>query len=282
MKLFRYKRSGATSPGIMIEGRHFDVSDSGFDYDPDFFSAGGSALLKEWFQKNRSSCREITGSIHFDSCITRPGKIVCIGLNFRDHALETGAKIPAEPVIFMKAPSALCGVSDDLVLPRNSEKTDWEVEFSFVIGTKGAYVAADSALDHVAGFALFNDYSERHFQKERGGQWTKGKSCDTFAPIGPYLVTAEELRYPRPLSMWLKVNGETMQSSSTAEMIFDVPYLISYITQFMSLLPGDIVTTGTPAGVGLARDRFLRDGDKVEYGIEGLGEASQVVRSTER
>jgi len=204
---------------------------------------------------------------------------VCIGLNYRDHAAETGAQIPKEPVIFFKSTTALVGPNDRLVIPKNATQVDWEVELAVVIGKQALYVPKDKAIDYVAGYVLHNDYSERAFQKDRGGQWVKGKSCDTFAPLGPFLATRDEIPDPRNLKMWLKVNGTTRQNSSTAEMIFDVPTLVSYLTEFMTLLPGDVISTGTPAGVGLGMKppQYLKAGDVVELGVEGLGESRQQV-----
>jgi 2-keto-4-pentenoate hydratase/2-oxohepta-3-ene-1,7-dioic acid hydratase in catechol pathway len=204
---------------------------------------------------------------------------VCIGLNYRDHAAETGAQIPKEPVIFFKSTTALVGPNDRLVIPKNATQVDWEVELAMVIGKQALYVPKDKAIDYVAGYVLHNDYSERAFQKDRGGQWVKGKSCDTFAPLGPFLATRDEIPDPGNLKMWLKVNGTTRQNSSTAEMIFDVPTLVSYLTEFMTLLPGDVISTGTPAGVGLGMKppQYLKAGDVVELGVEGLGESRQQV-----
>jgi 2-keto-4-pentenoate hydratase/2-oxohepta-3-ene-1,7-dioic acid hydratase in catechol pathway len=212
-------------------------------------------------------------------CVCRPSKIVCIGLNYADHARETGAAIPTEPVIFFKASTALCGPDDDLVLPRGSEKTDWEVELAVVIGRRARYVPVEDAARHVAGYALHNDYSERQDQLERGGNWSKGKSHDTFAPLGPYLATPDEVPDPHALGLWLSVNGTKRQDSSTREMVFQVPALVSYLSRFMTLLPGDVISTGTPPGVGLGLKPpvYLRDGDVVELGIEGLGRQRQRV-----
>jgi len=211
---------------------------------------------------------------------------VCIGLNYRDHARETKAKIPEEPIIFFKATTAWSGPDDDLVLPRGSVKTDWEVELAVVIGRAARYVAKETALEHVAGFVLHNDYSEREHQLERGGQWSKGKSADTFAPLGPFLATRDEIADPHRLDIWLRVDGELRQKSSTVNMIFDVPALVSYVSQFMTLLPGDVISTGTPPGVGLGMKPspvYLQAGDVVELGIEGLGESRQrVVEFNER
>ena len=209
--------------------------------------------------------------------IARPSKLVCIGLNYRDHARESGAALPPEPIVFLKATSAIAGPGDDLTLPVGGVKTDWEVELALVIGARAKYVAADAALEHVAGFVLHNDYSERGFQLERHGQWTKGKSADGFAPLGPELVTRDELPGFQAARLWLKVNGQLEQDGNTSDMIFDVPTLVSYVSQFMTLLPGDVISTGTPAGVGLGRKPplYLRAGDVVEYGIDGLGQTRQ-------
>jgi len=209
------------------------------------------------------------------------GKFICIGLNYSDHAAETGAKVPSEPIVFMKATSAIVGPNDDVYIPRGSEKTDWEVELGVVIGRKAKYVTEAEALDYVAGYCVINDVSERAFQAERQGQWTKGKSCDTFGPTGPWLVTKDEVPDPQNLPMWLTLNGETMQNGSTRTMVYGVAFLVSYLSQFMSLLPGDIISTGTPPGVGLGMKppRFLKAGEVVELGIEGLGKQRQVMRA---
>jgi len=213
--------------------------------------------------------------------LSRPSKIVCVGLNYRDHARESGMAVPDEPVLFFKATSAITGPNDDVIIPKNGTKVDWEVELAVVIGRRAAYVERDKAGEHIAGYLLHNDYSERSFQLERGGQWVKGKSCDSFAPLGPFLATPDEIPDVHDLPMWLKVNGEMKQCSSTRELIFDVPTLVSYISQFMTLLPGDIISTGTPAGVGLGQSppRYLADGDAVELGIDGLGSARQRLRA---
>jgi 2-keto-4-pentenoate hydratase/2-oxohepta-3-ene-1,7-dioic acid hydratase in catechol pathway len=215
--------------------------------------------------------------------VPRPGKIVCIGLNYRDHARESGAALPGEPIVFLKASSALAGPEDDLRLPVGGDKTDWEVELALVIGARAKYVSVEHAMKHVAGFVLHNDYSERGFQLERHGQWTKGKSADGFAPLGPFLATPDELPGFASVRLWLKVNGESKQEGNTADMIFDVPTLVSYVSQFMTLLPGDVISTGTPAGVGLGHKPplYLRAGDVVEYGIEGLGQARQRILAAE-
>jgi 2,4-didehydro-3-deoxy-L-rhamnonate hydrolase len=279
LKLFRHGADGFEKTGVVTpDGRHLDVSQFGEDYDEDFFGRDRLARLSAWLGANVARCPLVDSSVRLGPPIARPSKIVCIGLNYRAHAVETGAAIPAEPVVFMKATSALCGPNDNLVLPRDSRKTDWEVELAVVIGRRAKYVSEADAMNYVAGFAVHNDYSEREFQLERGGQWDKGKGADTFAPLGPYLVSADEVDASR-LELWLTVNGEQKQRASTADMIFPVPHLISYVSRFMTLLPGDVISTGTPSGVGLSHDppSYLKAGDVVECGIEGLGRASQRV-----
>lgn len=281
MKLFRFGNPGEEKPGVLIENKRFDVSAFGRDYDELFFSEGGPAQLQHFIRINPGQLVALPDNVRLGPPVSRPSKLICVGLNYRDHALETGAPIPQEPILFFKSQTAICGPNDDLMLPPNSSKTDWEVELAVVIGKKASFVKEEEALDHVAGYVLHNDYSERAFQLERGGQWVKGKSCDTFAPLGPYLVTPEELGDVNNLKMWLKVNGKTMQDSNTGQMIFKVPYLIHYVSRFMTLLPGDIITTGTPRGVGLGFNPpvYLKAGDVVELGIEGLGSSRQKVRS---
>ena len=278
-RLFRHGPSGAEMPGaVLADGRHLDVSDFGHDYGESFFEHDGPARLARWLGDHAAGCPAVPEGARFGPPIVRPSKLVCIGLNYRAHAHETGAAIPSEPVVFMKATTALCGPNDDLVLPRGSRKTDWEVELAVVIGRKAKYVSAAQALSHVAGFALHNDYSEREFQLERGGQWDKGKSADSFAPLGPYLVSPRHIDGSR-LGLWLDVNGEPQQRGNTADMIFGVPELVSYVSQFMTLLPGDVISTGTPSGVGLSLNppRYLREGDVVRLGIDGLGTSTQRV-----
>jgi 2-keto-4-pentenoate hydratase/2-oxohepta-3-ene-1,7-dioic acid hydratase in catechol pathway len=281
MKLIRFGDPGGEKPGVLLnDGTRIDVSGFGSDYNEEFFSVGGLGRLRDWLVRNSVSAPRVPTSVRLGPPICRPSKIVCIGLNFRDHAAETGATIPKEPVIFFKSTTALVGPNDDLVIPKNATKVDWEVEFAIVIGRRALYVPKESALDHVAGYCLHNDYSERTFQMERGGQWVKGKSCDTFAPLGPLVATKDELPDPGNLKIWLKVNGEIRQDSSTANMIFDAPTLVSYVSEFMTLLPGDVISTGTPAGVGLGKKppQYLRAGDLVDLGIDGLGESRQHVR----
>ncbi|TZF82641.1 fumarylacetoacetate hydrolase family protein [Pedobacter sp. BS3] len=241
------------------------------------FAGNGLANLAGFVSDNLSSLPEVGEDVRFGPPVYRPGKIICIGLNFRDHAIETGAPIPQEPIIFFKATSAICGPNDDVIIPKNSVKTDWEVELAVVIGKKASYIEESQASEYIAGYMLHNDYSEREFQIERGGQWVKGKSCDTFAPLGPYLVTPDEAGDVNNLNMWLKVNGQMMQDSSTGQMIFKVPFLVHYLSQFMTLHPGDIISTGTPHGVGLGFKPpvYLKAGDVVELGIEGLGSSTQ-------
>jgi 2,4-didehydro-3-deoxy-L-rhamnonate hydrolase len=282
MKLIRFGENGREKPGVILgDGHRIDVSGFGQDFDEAFFASDGIERLRQWLERETAHCPAIPERARLGSPIARPSKIVCIGLNFRDHAEETGAAIPSEPVIFLKATSALAGPNDDVLIPRNSVKTDWEVELAIVIGARASYVSEPRAMEHVAGYVLHNDYSERTFQLERGGQWVKGKSCDTFAPIGPFLATRDEVPDPHALRMWLKVNGVTQQDSSSANMIFKVPTLVSYVSQFMSLLPGDVISTGTPAGVGLGHKPpiYLKDGDDVELGIDGLGSSRQRVRA---
>jgi 2,4-diketo-3-deoxy-L-fuconate hydrolase len=278
MKLFRFGSVGLEKPGLIVDGvGRVDVSAFGEDYGEAFFGSDGPKRLGRFYAEHPELCMHVAADVRIGPALARPSKLVCVGLNYRDHALETGAAIPTEPVLFMKATSAICGPYDDLLIPRDSLKTDWEVELGVVIGRKAQYVAESAALEHVAGYVLLNDYSERAFQKERGGQFTKGKSADTFAPIGPFVVTADELD-ASDLRLWLNVNGQRCQDSRTSALIFGVPKLIAYISSFMTLLPGDVISTGTPSGVGAGRKppSYLAPGDLVEFGIDGLGEARQV------
>jgi len=280
LKLIRFGEAGKERPGVLLDnGSRLDVSDFVSDYDEAFFARGGMDDLRGWLKTHFSSASRVPSTIRLGPPICRPSKIVCIGLNYRDHAAETGAGIPKEPVIFFKATTSLVGPNDALVIPRNATKVDWEVELALVVGKTALYVPTNEALDYVAGYILHNDYSERSFQLERGGQWVKGKSADTFAPLGPFLASPDELPDPSNLKMWLKVNAEIRQNSSTANMIFDPATLLSYVSQFMTLLPGDVISTGTPAGVGLGMKppQYLKAGDVVELGIEGLGESRQRV-----
>jgi 2-keto-4-pentenoate hydratase/2-oxohepta-3-ene-1,7-dioic acid hydratase in catechol pathway len=279
MKLIRHGDEGRERPGVQLDdGTRIDVSAFGHDYDENFFSLGGIARLQDWIEREGGRAPRVSSDIRLGPPICRPSKIVCVGLNFRDHATESGHPIPEEPVLFFKATSAMVGPNDVVQIPRNACKLDWEVELGVVIGTRASYVSQADAAYHVAGYVLHNDYSERAFQLERGGQWVKGKSADTFAPIGPYLVTRDEVPDASQLRMWLAVNGMMRQESTTANMIFDVPTLVSYISQFMTLLPGDIISTGTPAGVALGMRPspvYLKAGDVVSLGIERVGESSQ-------
>jgi 2-keto-4-pentenoate hydratase/2-oxohepta-3-ene-1,7-dioic acid hydratase in catechol pathway len=281
MKLVRFGAKGAEKPGLLLpDGAMIDASSFAADWNEAFFESDGLKRLEAWASANGAGAPRVAAGTRLGPAVARPSKIVCIGLNFRDHAAETGAAIPAEPVIFFKSTTALVGPNDPLVTPRSATKVDWEVELAVVIGKTARYVAEGEALDHVAGYALHNDYSERSFRLERGGQWVKGKSADTFAPLGPFLATRDEIPDAQALPMWLKVNGEFRQRSSTGNMIFAVPKLVSYLSQFMTLLPGDVISTGTPAGVGLGMKPepvYLKPGDVVELGIEGLGESRQEV-----
>jgi 2-keto-4-pentenoate hydratase/2-oxohepta-3-ene-1,7-dioic acid hydratase in catechol pathway len=281
MKLIRFGEPGHEKPGLQLEdGARIDATGFGSDWDEGFLGGGGLGRLATWLEQNRTRAPRVDAAVRLGPPIRRPSKIICIGLNYRDHAEETGAALPAEPVIFFKATTALVGPDDDLVIPRGATKVDWEVELAVVIGREARYVAKDQAAGYVAGYALHNDYSERAFQLEHGGQWVKGKSADSFAPLGPFLATADELPDPHGLAMWLSVNGVTRQQSSTAQMVFDVPTLVSYLSGFMTLLPGDVISTGTPAGVGLGvkpEPVYLKPGDVVELGIDGLGRSRQKV-----
>ena len=281
MKLIRFGEPGKEKPGALLnDGSRVDASGLGSDYNEAFFGDSGLQKLNSWLQKNAASLPRVAASVRLGPPVCRPSKIVCIGLNYRDHAAETKAETPKEPVIFFKATTSLVGPNDALVRPLNSTKVDWEVELAVVIGKKASYLSNKNALDHVAGYALHNDYSERSFQLEHGGQWVKGKSADTFAPLGPFLATPDEIPNVGNLKMWLKVNGNLRQNSSTSNMIFDIATLVSYVSQFMTLLPGDVISTGTPAGVGLGMNpqTYLNAGDVVELGIESLGESRQVVQ----
>ena len=281
MKLIRHGESDREKPGIVLENRYYDATGFGEDYNEDFFDTGGLARLKAFVDGNRASLKPLPDGVRLGSPVARPSKIVCIGLNYVDHARETGATPPPEPVIFMKSTTALCGPNDPIVIPRNSVKTDWEVELAVVIGKRASYVTEAEAPDFVAGYCLHNDVSEREFQLERSGTWDKGKGCDTFAPMGPWLATPDEIGNIHNLRLWLTVNGSKMQDGTTANLIFNIPYLIAYTSQFMTLLPGDVISTGTPAGVGLGMkpNVYLKPGDVVELGIDRLGTARQNVKA---
>jgi len=276
MKLIRFGEAGKEKPGVIINDVWFDVSEYIQDYDEKFFDTDGLSLLKKIIREK--TLKEISRDIRLGPPIARPSKIICIGLNYSDHATESKMQLPPEPVIFFKATTAIVGPNDDLTIPKNSKKTDWEVELAFVIGKKASYVDEAVALNYVAGYLLHNDYSEREFQLERAGQWVKGKSCDTFAPLGPFLATPDEIPDVNDLRLWLTVNGTMMQDGNTKNLVFKIPHLISYLSQFMTLLPGDIISTGTPAGVGLGQKPepvYIKPGDVMELGIHGLGSSRQ-------
>src|SRR5881398_1515054 len=278
MKLIHFGEPNRERPGLLLpDGRRIDASGCGSDYDEAFFGSGGLERLAHWLEREGAAAPVVPDGVRLGPPLCRPSKLVCVGLNYRDHARESGMAIPDEPVLFCKATSAITGPNDDVLIPRNGTKLDWEVELAVVIGRRAAYVERDEALRYVAGFVLHNDYSERAFQLERGGQWVKGKSCDTFAPLGPLLATTDEIEDIDNLRVWLKLNGKTVQDGTTANLIFKIPFLVSYLSQFMTLLPGDIISTGTPAGVGLGMNPqvYLRPGDVVELGIDGLGTARQ-------
>jgi 2-keto-4-pentenoate hydratase/2-oxohepta-3-ene-1,7-dioic acid hydratase in catechol pathway len=279
MKLLRYGEAGAEKPGLLdTDGTIRDLSGHVADIGAKVLEPASLAALAKLDPK---SLPAVSGNPRIGPCVANVGKFICIGLNYSDHAAETGSAVPPEPIVFMKANSAIVGPDDDVLIPRGSEKTDWEVELAVVIGKTAKYVSEAEALDHVAGYCVAHDVSERAFQIERKGQWTKGKSCDTFGPIGPWLVTKDEVPNPQDLGMWLKVNGETMQDGSTKTMVYGVSYLVSYLSQFMSLHPGDIIATGTPPGVGMGKKppRYLKPGDVVELGVAGLGAQRQQVRA---
>lgn len=280
MKLIRFGEAGKEKPGVIINENYFDVSTFVSDYNEDFFAGDGIKQLEEYI--NSTELVKIDKTVRLGPSLARPSKIICIGLNYKDHAAETNAPIPTEPIVFFKATSAIVGPNDDLEIPKNSKKTDWEVELAIVIGKKAKYVSEEDASQHIAGYVLHNDYSEREFQLERNGQWVKGKSADTFAPIGPFIATPDEIEDVHNLRLWLSVNGKMLQNGNTSNLIFNVPYIVSYLSQFMTLLPGDVITTGTPAGVGLGQKPepwYLKPGDVVELGIDGLGTSKQLVKA---
>jgi 2-keto-4-pentenoate hydratase/2-oxohepta-3-ene-1,7-dioic acid hydratase in catechol pathway len=277
MKLLRYGPAGAERPAMLhVDGTIRDLSDVVEDIGGAVLSDAGLAKLRG---VDAGSLPIMAEGGRYGACVAGTGKFICIGLNYADHAAESGMAVPPEPVIFMKATSAICGPNDPVIIPRGSEKTDWEVELGVVIGTKAKYVSDAEAMAHVAGYCVINDVSERAFQTERAGQWTKGKSCDNFGQIGPYLVTRDEVADPQNLSMWLTVNGKTMQNGSTKTMVYGVAHVVSYLSQFMTLHPGDVISTGTPPGVGMGMKppTYLRAGDVIELGIEGLGQQRQDV-----
>jgi len=280
MKLIRFGESGKEKPGVCIDGLNYDVSGFIKDYDEIFFANGGLPHLAWMIEQHKGMLPKVSDTARLGSPVARPSKIICIGLNYADHAKETGAAPPPEPVIFMKATTAICGPFDDVIIPKHSVKTDWEVELAIVIGKKASYVNEADAMDHIAGYCLHNDISEREFQLERGGTWDKGKGCDTFAPLGPWLVTTDEISDANNLKLWLKLNDKIMQNGTTATLIFNIPFLVSYVSRFMTLLPGDIISTGTPPGVGLGQKPepfYLKPGDVMELGVDGLGTSKQKV-----
>ena len=282
MKLIRFGPKGKELPGIKIDdSTSIDVSAFINDYNESFFENNDLEKLKKWLSINIDSCPKISNKTRLGPPLVRPSKIICVGLNYSKHANESGMAVPKEPVLFFKSTTSIIGPNDDVIIPKNSDKTDWEVELALVIGKKASYIDAGQVKDHIFGYVLHNDISERSFQLEREGQWVKGKSCDTFAPLGPYLVTKDEIKNANNLNLWLKLNGEIMQKSNTSDFIFKINEVVSYISQFMTLLPGDIISTGTPSGVGLGFDppKFLKNNDIMELSVEGLGVSKQKVKS---
>ncbi|HSV12541.1 MAG TPA: fumarylacetoacetate hydrolase family protein [Hanamia sp.] len=279
MKLIRFGKPGNERPGVIIRDKRFDVSLFTKDYDEDFFANNGLEELKKIIEEN--NLPEIDANERLGCPVYKPSKIICIGLNYAKHAKETNAAVPKEPILFFKSTTAVSGPYDDIIIPKNSTKTDWEVELAVVIAKRASYIDEAEAMDYVAGYCLHNDVSERAFQIERGGQWVKGKSCDTFAPLGPWMATKDEIENVNDLRLWLTVNGEKMQDGNTDDLIFNISQLISYISQFMTLLPGDIISTGTPHGVamGMNPPLYLKAGDVVELGIDGLGTQKQQVKN---
>ncbi len=281
MKLIRFGAAGKEKPGVLVGEKRIDVSSIVSDYNEAFFEENGLEKLQKELEAN-PNLPEVDTQERLGSPVARPSKIICIGLNYVDHCRETNAPIPEEPILFFKSTTALCGPNDDLIIPKNSEKTDWEIELAFVMGKKASYVEEVDALEYVAGYCLHNDYSERAFQLERGGQWAKGKGSDTFAPLGPFLATKDEIKDVDNLSMWLTVNGKTFQNSNTSNLVFKIPFLVHYLSQFMTLLPGDVISTGTPPGVGLGikpEPIYIKAGDVIELGMEGLGSSKQVAKA---
>lgn len=281
MKLLRFGDAGKEKPGVLLNDEIVDVSSFEEDFGETFFTNDGLSRLSAWLESKKSSLPRVAKNVRLGAPFTRPSKIVCVGLNYSKHAAESKMPLPSEPILFFKSTTSFTGPNEDVIIPKKSVKTDWEVELAVVIGKKATYVDENKAMDYVAGFCLHNDYSEREFQLERNGQWVKGKSADTFAPLGPYMVTKDELPNYNNLRLWLKVNGKMLQDSNTNDLIFGVPHLVSYISQFMTLLPGDVISTGTPAGVGMGLNppTYLKPGDVVELGIDGLGTQKQVARA---
>jgi 2-keto-4-pentenoate hydratase/2-oxohepta-3-ene-1,7-dioic acid hydratase in catechol pathway len=281
MKLIRFGTINKEKPGVLLpNGTKLDVSAFVSDYNEDFFGNDGIEKLQNWLNKNQDLCPIVEDTIRLGAPLARPSKIVCVGLNYAKHAAESGMDVPQEPVLFFKATSAIVGPFDNIIIPKSSTKTDWEVELAVVIGKTASYVSEKNAMNHIAGYVLHNDVSERAFQIERSGQWVKGKSCDTFAPLGPFIATKDEITDPNNLNLWLKLNGKIMQNSSTSDFIFNIQHVVSHISQFMTLLPGDVISTGTPFGVGLGLTppKYLKSGDIVELGIEHLGVSRQVCK----
>ena len=282
IRLFRFGIPGNEKPAVILpNGKQVDVSAFGSDFDEKFFSTDGIQRLRKWLETNAGKCPAVSDKIRIASCVARPSKIIGIGLNYVKHAKESGVAVPAEPIVFFKSTTALSGPNDTLFLPRDSKKTDWEVELAIIIGRTASDIPDENALSYIAGFSIMNDYSERAWQLEGTGQWVKGKSADGFAPLGPYLIPADVFPKFQQLKLWLTVNNDTLQNSNTADMVFGVKHLVSYLSRYMTLLPGDVITTGTPEGVGLGLkpQRYLKQGDKVKAGIEGLGEQSQLILS---
>jgi 2,4-diketo-3-deoxy-L-fuconate hydrolase len=281
MKLIRFGELNQEKTGVIIDDEYYDTSVFGQDYNEHFFETDGLNNLQKFIESNKDQLPKISKEVRLSSPVSRPSKIICIGLNYADHAKETKANIPTEPIIFFKSTTALSGPNDDVTIPKNSTKTDWEVELAVIIGRKASYVEEPEAMNYVAGYCLHNDLSEREFQLEKNGQWVKGKSCDTFAPLGPFMATKDEITDVNNLRLWLTVSGNKMQDGNTSDFIFKIPFLISYVSQFMTLLPGDIISTGTPAGVGLGMNPqvYLKPGDVVELGIDGLGTSKQLVKA---
>ena len=281
MKLIRWGNPGNEKTGVIINDVKYNTSGFGEDYNEQFFETDGLKRLQMYLKANEGELAVISENERLAAPFARPSKILCIGLNYAKHAAESNMAIPSEPILFMKSTTSLSGPNDDIIIPKNSVKTDWEVELAFVIGKKASYVSEAEAMDYVAGYCLHNDVSEREFQLERGGTWDKGKGCDSFAPMGPYMATTDEINDVDNLRLWLKLNGTVVQDSNTDDLIFNIPFLVSYLSQFMTLLPGDVVSTGTPAGVGLGfiPPLYLKQGDVIELGIDGLGEARQVVKA---
>ena len=281
MRLIRFGAPDLEKPGVMLnDGRYIDVSDFIPDYDESFFASDQVEELKAYLSGNEN-LQEISKNERLAAPLARPSKIICVGLNYALHAKESGAEVPKEPVLFFKSTTAICGPNDDILIPPGSVKTDYEVELAIVIGKKASYVKQDDAMDYIFGYCLHNDYSERAYQLERGGQWVKGKSCDHFAPLGPFIITKDEVPDPQNLRLWTRLNGEIVQDSNTNDMVFGVEYLVHYISQFMTLLPGDIISTGTPSGVGMGRkpQRFVNEGDIIDIGVDLLGSSRQIAKN---